>query len=149
MTIYLYSFRYFTSVSKLKAIGQLLMEILYFEDLGIQSVVYECSLGVVNLVIDNFFVWFCIQLQILHLCMKFESNRTITYGDIAFWRFGGYRVSFGCECSCASPRRVSNFNSNVPQDVREDLPSHKIWVRALTLNRGLRADAAAAMLQPY
>ena len=24
-------------------------------------------------------------------------------------------MSFGCECSCSSPRRVSNFNSNVPQ----------------------------------
>ena len=28
------SFRYFTSVSNFKAIGQLLMEILHFEDLG-------------------------------------------------------------------------------------------------------------------
>ena len=24
-------------------------------------------------------------------------------------------MSFGCERSCSSPRRVSNFNSNVPQ----------------------------------
>ena len=24
-------------------------------------------------------------------------------------------MSFGCKCSCSSPRRVSNFNSNVPQ----------------------------------
>ena len=24
-------------------------------------------------------------------------------------------MSFGCECSCSSPRRVSNFNSKVPQ----------------------------------
>ena len=24
-------------------------------------------------------------------------------------------MSFSCECSCSSPRRVSNFNSNVPQ----------------------------------
>ena len=24
-------------------------------------------------------------------------------------------MSFGCERSCSSPRRVTNFNSNVPQ----------------------------------
>ena len=27
----------------------------------------------------------------------------------------GHRVSFGCERSCSSHRRVSNFNSKVPQ----------------------------------
>ena len=43
------------------------MEILHFKDLGDKSVVSECSLGV-NLVID----------KILHLCIQFESNRTIT-----------------------------------------------------------------------
>ena len=48
------------------------MEILQFEDLGDTSVVNECSLGV-NLVIHFFYV-----VQILHLCIKFESNRTIT-----------------------------------------------------------------------
>ena len=53
------------------------MEILHFEYLGDTSVVSECSLGV-NLVIDNYFM----ELRILHLCIKFESNRTITYGDI-------------------------------------------------------------------
>ena len=55
------------------------MEILHLKDLGDTSVVSECSLGV-NLVIDNCFMYF----QIPHLCIKFESNRTITYGDIAF-----------------------------------------------------------------
>ena len=55
------------------------------------SVVSECSLSV-NLVIDNI----CMYLQILHLCIKFESNQTITYGDIAFWRFGR------CECRLAA-----------------------------------------------
>ena len=30
-------------------------------------------------------------LQVLHLCAKFKSNRTITYGDIALRRFGGYK----------------------------------------------------------
>ena len=53
-----------------RAIESLLIEILHFEDLGDTSVVSECSLGV-YLVIDFF-------------CIKFESNRTITYGDIAF-----------------------------------------------------------------
>ena len=53
------------------------MEILHFKDLGDTSVVSECSLGV-NLVIA------LMQFQILYLCIKFESNRTITYGDIAF-----------------------------------------------------------------
>ena len=53
--------------------------------------------------------------QLCLCCIKFKSNRTITYGDIAFWPFGGYSVSFSSERSCSSPRRVSNFNSNVPQ----------------------------------
>ena len=48
------SFGLFTSVSNLKAIGPLLMEILQFEDFGDTSVISECSLGV-NLVIDIFF----------------------------------------------------------------------------------------------
>ena len=57
------------------------MDILQFEDLGDISVVSECSLGD-NLVIDNFLYSF--RYNVLHLCIKFESNRTITYGDIAF-----------------------------------------------------------------
>ena len=72
----------------------------------------------INLVINNLFDY---------LCIKFESNRTITYGDIAdlgdtsvvsecilgvnlvisygdisFWRFGGYECRLavnGCESS--------------------------------------------------
>ena len=55
------------------------MEIFQFEDLGDTSVISECSLGV-NLVID---IFLC-SSPILHRCIKFESNRTITYGDIAF-----------------------------------------------------------------
>ena len=70
------------------------MEILHFEDLGDTSVTSECSLGV-NLVI--------------------ESNRTFTYGDIAFRRFGGYECRLAAIGSCSSPRRVSNFNSKVAQ----------------------------------
>ena len=38
--IFLCSFRFFTSVYNLKAIGPLLMEILHFEDLGDTSVVW-------------------------------------------------------------------------------------------------------------
>ena len=55
------------------------MEILHLEYLGDTSVISECSLGV-NLFIDNFFM----SLQILHLCIQFESNQTIIYGNIAF-----------------------------------------------------------------
>ena len=48
-----------------------------FKDLGgYKSVANECSLGD-NLVIDIF-----MKLQILHICIKFGSNRTITYIDI-------------------------------------------------------------------
>ena len=54
------------------------MEILHFEDLGDTSVVSECSLGD-NLVIDFFYV-----ASGTSLCIKFESNWTISYGDIAF-----------------------------------------------------------------
>ena len=50
------------------------MAILHFKDLGDTSVISECSLGV-NLVIDKF---------VYVVCIKFESNQTITYGDIAF-----------------------------------------------------------------
>ena len=51
------------------------MEILHFEDLGDTSVVSKCSLGV-NLIIDNLF-------YVVSDSSQFESNRTITYGDIA------------------------------------------------------------------
>ena len=50
-------------------------------------------------------------------------------------------MSFGCERSCSSPRRVSNFNSNVPQggiyphiNFERD-PLNIFRVRALTLSR--------------
>ena len=35
-------------------------------------------------------------------------------------------MSFGCERSCSSPRRVSNFNSNVPQG-RTSLEAQWPW----------------------
>ena len=70
------------------------MEILHFEDLGDTSVVSECSLGA-NLVIDNF------------LYVASDTSH-----DYYLWRYcilkiWGIRVSFGCECSCSSPRMVS------------------------------------------
>ena len=42
--------------------------------------------------------------------------------DQYLWRYctlkiWGIRVSFGCECSCSSHQRVSNFNSKVPWGV--------------------------------
>ena len=58
------------------------MEILHFKDLLDTSVISECSLGV-NLVIDNLF-YVASHVQVLHLCIKFKSNQTISYGDIAF-----------------------------------------------------------------
>ena len=41
-------------------------------------------------------------------------------------------MSFGCERSCSSPRRVSNFNSNVPHINFERDPLNIFRVRALT-----------------
>ena len=86
------------------------MDILQLEDLGDTSVISECSLGV-NLVIDNFFY---VASDSSPRCIKFESNRNITYR----WRYcilkiWGIRVSFGCERSCSSHRRVSNFELRV------------------------------------
>ena len=66
-------------MQNVRAIGPLFMEILHLKDLGDTSVISECSLGV-NLVSDNFVY---VVLDILSLYIKFESNRTITYGDIA------------------------------------------------------------------
>ena len=60
-------------------------------------------------------------------------------------------MSFGCERSCSSPRRVSNFNSNVPQggiyphiNFERD-PLHIFELERLRC-QGLRADGA--MLKP-
>ena len=58
-------------------------------------------------------------------------------------------MSFGCECSCCSPRRVSNLNSNVLQGgiylhiKFERYPLNIFELRALTSSR-----ADAAMLKP-
>ena len=62
------------------------MEILYIEDLGDTSVISECSLGV-NLVIDNFFY---VASGTSPLYKIWKQSDHISYGDIAFWRFGGY-----------------------------------------------------------
>ena len=57
-------------------LGILFLEILHLKDLGDAIVISECSLCV-NLVIEFFYV-------VSDIWIKFESNRTIIYGDIAF-----------------------------------------------------------------
>ena len=58
-------------------------------------------------------------------------------------------MSFGCEFSCSSARRVSNFNSNVPQGgicsqiKLERDPLNPFRLRALT-----SSGSTAAMLKP-
>ena len=78
------------------------MEILHFKDLGDTSVISECSSGV-NLVIDNFVM----QLQILYLCIKFESNRTITMEILHFEDLGD--TSVVSECSLGVNLVIDNF----------------------------------------
>ena len=75
------------------------MDILHLKDLGDTSVVSECSLGV-NPVIDNLF-YVASGTSRLY---KFESNYYLwRYCIFKIW---GIQVSFGCERSCSSPRRV-------------------------------------------
>ena len=57
-------------------------------------------------------------------------------------------MSFGCERSCSSPRRVSNFNCNVPQGIDPHINFERdslniFRVRALTSSgsTGGRGDA--------
>ena len=86
------------------------MEILQFEDLGDTSVVSECSLGV-NLVID-IFVYVASDSSPLYKILKQSDHYLWRYCILKIW---GIQVSFGCERSCSSPRRVYNFNSKEPQ----------------------------------
>ena len=108
----IYAFFYWdcTPVQNFRAIGPLFMEILHFEDLGDTSVVSECSLGV-NLVIDNFF-YVTSDSSPLYKIWKQSDHYLWRYRSLKIW---GIWVSFGCERSCSSHRRVSNFNSKVPQ----------------------------------
>ena len=62
------------------------MEILHFEDLGDTSVISKCSLGV-NLVIDIFF-YVASGTSPLY---KIWKQSDYFYGDILFWRYGGYK----------------------------------------------------------
>ena len=65
-------------------------------------------------------------------------------------------MSFGCERSCSSPRRVSNFNSKVPQGgiyphinfERDPLNIFRVRVLTSSGSTGGRGAAAAAMLKP-
>ena len=44
--------------------------------------------------------------------MEIDGRYLWRYCLLNIW---GIHVSFGCKLSCSSPRRVSNFNSNIPQ----------------------------------
>ena len=116
-------FWYFTPVLNFKTIGQLLMEILHLKYLGdtkVSSTKY--SLGV-NLVIDNF-CYVASDTSPLYQIWKQSNHYLWRYCILKIW---GIQVSFGCERSCFSSRRVSNFNSKVPQGGY--LPTYKIWKR--------------------
>ena len=59
-------------------------------------------------------------------------------------------MSFGCERSCSSPRRVSNFNSNVTQKFERDR-LNIFRVRVLTSSGstgGGRGGAAKTIISP-
>ena len=72
------------------------MDILHFEDLGDTSVLSECSLGV-NLVTDNCFY----VASDSHLCIKLESNQTITSMEILhFEDLGDTSVVTECSLGC-------------------------------------------------
>ena len=59
-------------------------------------------------------------------------------------------MSFGCEHSCSSPRKVSNFNSNVPQGVIERDPLNIFRVSVLTSSgsTGGRGGDAKTIISP-
>ena len=58
-------------------------------------------------------------------------------------------MSFGCERSCSSPRRVSNFNNNVPQGgIYTHIKFERDPLNNVITHQGLWADTAAAMLNP-
>ena len=83
--------------------------------------VNEYSLGV-DLVID---ICCYVASDTSPLCQIWKQS------DHYWWRYcilkiWGIQVLFGCEHSCFSARRVSNFNSNVPQG---GIYPHKIWKR--------------------
>ena len=88
------------------------MQILQFEDLGDTSVVSECSLGD-NLVIDNF-LYVASGTSPLYKIWKQSNYYLWRYCILKIW---GIQVPFGCERSCSSARRVSNFNSKEVQGV--------------------------------
>ena len=152
----IYAFFYWdcTPVQNFRAIGPLFMEILHFEDLGDTSVISECSLGV-NLVIDNFF-YVASDSSPLYKIWKQSDHYLWRYRSLKIW---GIWVSFGCGRSCSSHRRVSNFNSKVPQGgiyphiKFERDPLNTFRLRVLTSSgstgggRG-RGGAAKTMISP-
>ena len=86
------------------------MEICISKNWGIQKVLSWIQFGCLS----SHWQFVVCTLLMLYPCIKFWSNQTIGYGDIAFKRFGGYRKC-SHECSCSSARRMSNFNGNIPQ----------------------------------
>ena len=86
---------------------QILIEIIFAIKLYLQLSVLHYANG------TSCIIHFYMYLLIIYPCIKFLSNRTIGYGDIAFQTFGGYRKCRH-ECSCSSARRVPNVNSNTP-----------------------------------
>ena len=123
------------------------MEILHLKDLGDTSVISECSLGV-NLVIDFFL-----------LCSFRYFNSVWNLKAIGplvmeILHFEDLRVSFGCERSCSSHRRVSNFNRKVPQGgiyphiKFERDPLNTIRVRAFTSSGSTGGRDAKTIISP-
>ena len=120
------------------------MEILQFEDLGDTSVVSECSLAV-NILIDNY-CYVASGTSPLYKIWKQSNHWLWRYCIFKIWWIW---VSFGCEHSCSSHRRVSNFNRKVPQGgiyphitfERDRLNSFRVRVFTSSGSTGGRGDA--------
>ena len=76
----------------------------------------------------------------------------LRYCILKIW---GIRVTFGCERSCSSHRRVSNSNSKVPQGVgshikfeRYQLNTFRVRVFTSSGSTGGRGDDAKTIISP-
>ena len=108
--IYVFFYWDCTSLQNFRAIIPLFMEILHFKELGDTKCHHECGLGV-NPVIDNF-VYVVSDTSPLYKIWKQSDHYLWRYCILKIW---GIQVPFGWERSCSNARRVSNFNSNIPQ----------------------------------
>ena len=70
---------------------------MYFKELGDRETVVTNAVWVLTILVMH--------ILMFYPCIKFESNQTIVYGDIAFQRFGGYRK---CRHECSSSARSVN-----------------------------------------